>query len=78
MLDEKLIEIDITGFSITHFDTTVEESDINETFVPMNAYRLTNKQARMFIPSTHEIMDIKRTKIKRYGTYSDLMQATTK
>lgn len=78
MLGDKLIEIEIAGFSITHFN---EESDfaneLNETFVPMNAYRLTNKQARMFIPSTHQIMDIKRTKLKRFGTYDDLMQATT-
>lgn len=74
MLGEKMIEIEIAGFSITHFD---DSKELNETFVPMNAYRLTNKQARMFIPSTHEIMDIKRTKLKRFGTYDDLMQATT-
>lgn len=78
MLGEKLIEIEITGFSITHFDEESDfTNDLNETFVPMNAYRLTNKQARMFIPSTHQIMDIKRTKLKRYGTYDDLIQATT-
>lgn len=78
MLGEKMIEIEIAGFSITHFDGGSEfETELNETFVPMNAYRLTNKQARMFIPSTHEIMDIKRTKLKRFGTYDDLMQATT-
>lgn len=75
MLGDKLIEIEIKGFSITHYD---ESKELNETFVPMSSYRLTNKQAQMFIPATHEILDITRTKQKRFGTYDDLIKATTK
>lgn len=77
MLGDKLIEIEIKGFNITHYDEYEEGQPLNETFVPIDSYRLTNKQAYMFVPESHQILDIKRTRLKRFGTYDDLMQATT-
>lgn len=71
MFKEKLIEVNVTGFNITALDEDLEGYEI---FVPMNSYRLTNKQAYMFIPASHELVDTKRTSEKRYVTYEDLIK----
>lgn len=69
MLDKKLIEVNVQGFNITSLD---DQEQMHDIFIPMNTYRLTNKQARMFIPSTHEIVDIKRTTEQLFVTYEEL------
>lgn len=76
MLEDKYIEIEIKGFNITHYDEFEDGQPLNETFVPIDSYRLTNKQAYMFVPESHQILDIKRTRLKRFGTFGNLMQAT--
>lgn len=71
MFKEKLIEVNVTGFNITALD---EDQEVYDIFVPMNAYRLTNKQVYMFIPASHELVDTKRTSERRYVTYEDLIK----
>ena len=69
MLDKKLIEVNVQGFNITTLD---EEKEMHDIFVPMNAYRLNTSQARLFVPSTHEVVDIKRTYEQLFVKYEEL------